>query len=720
MTRRTCKPLLALWSVVLGTALVSGCQTFARKGPWGYPVAPKGDVVDDYHGTPVADPYRWLEDPDADDTVAWVEIQNRITRRFVQTPDRPKILRRLTELYDFPRYSMPYTEGGRTFYSKNDGLQNQPVLYVQDSAGSEPRVVLDPNTWSADGTVALASWEPSRDGRKLAYARSAGGSDQQEIRVRDVDAGQDLPEALRWCKFSSIAWHPDNSGFFYNRYPDPKTVAEQDRNSFNRVYWHALGTPQGADQLVYERPDAKLLSFYPYVTEDGRYLVLLVHKGTDPKNRVYYRPLDSSGDFVRLLDSADASYSLIENIGTTFYFLTDLDAPRKRIVAIDIDKPGRESWREVVAHSDDSGDVIDFVTMVNNRFVLGRMRDVQHVLQIVDLNGELVEQVPLPGIGSVFGVSGKREDFCFYFLYTSYLTPPTIFRYDFETGSTTMFRKPELKFDPDAFVTRQVFFESADGTRVPMFITHRKGIERHGHNPTLLYGYGGFNISLTPYFSFARLMWVEQGGIYAVANLRGGGEYGEQWHQAGVLDRKQNAFDDFIAAAEYLIARGYTSTKKLAVMGGSNGGLLTAACMLQRPDLFGAVVSAVPVIDMLRYHTFTVGKFWVSDYGNAEETKEHFRFLYAYSPLHNVKHGVAHPPTLITTADTDDRVVPAHGKKFAATLQEKDAGKNPILLRVETRAGHGRGKPTSKKLEEKADIYAFLFKVLEMEFGAGE
>ena len=712
---------LSPWAAVaLLGGVGAGCA--AGQGAYRYPEAPRGAVVDVYHGVEVADPYRWLEDADSAETRRWVAAQNALFRGFVATPARARILERLTALRDYPRYSAPIREGGRTFFFKNDGLQNHAVLWLQTGPEAEPRLVLDPNSWSEDGTVALTGLAISRDGRKLAYARSTGGSDWQQIRVRDIDSGRDLDEVLRWAKFSSMAFVPDGSGFYYNRYPDQSGLPAAEQNTHNKVYYHALGTPQSADELVFEQPDAPLRLFIPEVSEDGRYLILSVHEGTDPDNRLYYRRLDCDGDFVRLLDAADASYSFIESSDDTFYLRTDRDAPRGRIVAVDLQQPQPEHWREVLAQPDD--EVIEFARLVGDALVVGSMRDASSRLRIHDTAGALLAQVELPGIGSVHGVSGKRRDEDFFFVYSSFLQPATIYRYDLtrgqagagDGGRAEVFREPALRFSPGDYVTEQVFFDSADGTRVPMFITQRRDLARDGHNPTLLYGYGGFNVSLTPYFSPRRILWLEQGGVFAVANLRGGGEYGEQWHQAGVLDRKQNVFDDFIAAAETLIERGYTRRERLAIEGGSNGGLLVAASMVQRPDLFGAVLCRVPVIDMLRYHTFTVGKFWVSDYGNAEQSREHFDFLYAYSPLHNIRPGQRYPAALITTADTDDRVVPAHGKKFAAALQAADAGQQPILLRVETQAGHGGGKPTSKRIEESADIYAFLFEVFGMQY----
>lgn len=676
-----------------------------------YPPARQGDWSDDFHGTAVADPYRWLEDPDSPETQAWVAAQNDLTASFLQAiPARERIKARLTELWDYPKYSGARKEGERYFFFKNEGLQNQSVLYMLRSLDGEPVEVLDPNTLSDDGTVALTSVVWSVDGTLLAYATSSSGSDWQEVRIRDVDGVRTYDDLVRWCKFTSIAWHPDGSGFFYNRFPEPGDVPNADQTTHNRVYWHALGTPQSADRLVYERQDAPELAFDPAVTDDGAYLILRVWHGTDPRNRFYYRALAGDGPVVRLLDDFDARYDFVGNDGSTFFFDTNFDAPRGRIIAIDVEHPERENWREVVAEQDD---VIAFATMVAERLVVAYLRDVQHIVKLIGLDGTPDGEITLPDIGSVSSLSGKSTDRELFIGFDSFLQPTTLYRYDFEDRTLHPFRASPLKFDPSAFETKQVFYPSKDGTRIPMFILHRRGLDLDGGRPTVLYGYGGFGISLTPAFSPSQLVWLEEGGVYAIANLRGGGEYGETWHEAGTLERKQNVFDDFISAAEWLIANGYTTRHRLAIMGGSNGGLLVAACEVQRPDLFGAVICRVPVIDMLHYHSWTVGRYWVSDYGNAEQSPEHFAFLHAYSPLHNVKPGVAYPPTLITSADSDDRVVPAHAKKFAAALQAAHAGDNPILLRVDTKAGHGQGKPTAKVLDELADIYGFLSDMLD-------
>jgi prolyl oligopeptidase len=677
-----------------------------------YPSARIDKVVDDYFGTNVPDPYRWLEDPDSPETQAWVEAENKLTYDFINSiPAREKIETRLTQLWNYPRYSVPYKKGGRYFFSKNDGLQNQSVLYMQESFEGEPVMVIDPNTLSPDGTVALTAQAYNEDGKLLAYGISKSGSDWQEIKILNIDTGKEYSEILKWCRFSSIAWRHDNQGFYYDRYPDSGTVAEEDRINYNRVYWHKLGTPQSADKLIYEKPEDRELGFSPFISDDGKYLFLYVWRGTDEKNRVYYKEVQSSGDFIKLLDEADASYTFIDNLDTIFYFRTNLDAPNGKIVTINIKNPEKENWKEIMP---EQKDVLESAVMINNQLVTIYMQDAKNNMKLYNLDGILIKEIELPDLGSISGISGRKEDKEMFFGFTSFMYPYTIFRYDFAGDKLSVFRAPEINFDLSGYESKQIFYSSKDGTRVPMFIVHKKGLKLDGNNPVLLYGYGGFNLGITPYFSISRLIFLENGGVFAVANLRGGNEYGEDWHEAGMLDKKQNVFDDFISAAEWLIENKYTSSKKLAILGGSNGGLLVAACMVQRPKLFGAVICENALTDMLRYHKFTVGRYWVSEYGNAEENPGQFKFLYAYSPYHNVKKGVVYPPTLITTADTDDRVVPAHAKKFAAALQSATAGDNPILIRVETKAGHGGGKPTSKVIEEISDIYAFLFKILGM------
>jgi prolyl oligopeptidase len=677
-----------------------------------YPVARMDDVVENYHGTPVADPYRWLEDTTAPETLAWVAAQQRLTQAFLEEiPGRESIKARLIELWDYRRLSVPIKAGSRYFFTSNDGLQNQDVLWMQQGLDGEPVGILNPNHLSEDGTVALVNQSYSRDGALMAYGLSRHGSDWQEIRVRRIEAAADYPEVLRWCKFSRLAWTHDHAGFFYSGYATPGGGPAPDHQPMNRLYWHTLGTPQSDDRLVYERPDRPELQFNPLITDDGQYLVLYVWHGAVPQNRIYYRAVAGDGTFIPLLDEADAHYGFLGNAGELFYFLTDRHAPHGRIIAIDLDHPAPEHWQDIVPPQ---ADVIDFARLINDQLVVVSLHDAQHRLTLYTREGVRVRGLTLPMPGTVVGVSGKHDDPEMFVGVQSFLQPTTILRYDFITGELAPFHRPALTCDPSRYETQQVFYPSTDGTPVPMFLTHRKGLVCDGDHPTLLYAYGGFAVSLTPFFAVSALVWLEQGGILAVANLRGGNEFGEAWHQAGMLSHKQQVFDDFIAAAEWLIRERYTSAGKLAIMGRSNGGLLVAACMLQRPDLFGAVVCGVPVTDMLRYQRFTAGRFWVPEYGNAAADPEHFRFLFTYSPLHNVRRGGAYPPTLITTGDTDDRVVPSHAFKFAATLQAADAGGHPILLRVDTQAGHGLGKPVAKLIAEQADVYSFLCDIFRM------
>ncbi len=668
-------------------------------------------VIENYHGTDVADPYRWLENSDADEVKNWVDEQNVVTRHFLATyPEREKVKEKLMKSWNYPKYSVPQKEGDYYYFHKNNGLQNQAVFYrTMELESEELEVIINPNTLNEEGTAAITNLAFTKDGNRLAYGISLNGSDWQEIRVRDLQTGEDETDVVKWCKFSSIAWNEEGSGFYYNRFPEPGTVNPEDESNYNRVYWHTVGTTQTEDILVYEDAEDIELSFNPMLSDDYRYLILSVWKGTENKSRIYYRDEETKDGFVHLLADDDGSYSYIGSEGKLFYFITNYGAPKEKIIAIHLDKPAKEHWIDIVPEQDD---VLSFAQIINNQFVVCTLHNAHYKLSIYSLEGTLQKEVPLPEYISIAGVAGKKTADTMYIGYTSYLVPTTIARYNFEQDNLEpVFQQSEL-FDTEGFETTQVFYSSKDGTRIPMFLTHRKGVELTGENRVLLYGYGGFNVNLTPAFSPSQRMWIEAGGVYAVANLRGGGEFGEEWYKAGTLEHKQNVFDDFIAAAEWLIEQNYTTSKKLAIMGGSNGGLLVATCVTQRPDLYGAALCQVPVTDMLRYHKFTVGRYWVTDYGNAETNPEHFEFMYKYSPLHNVKEGVDYPPTLVTTADTDDRVVPLHAMKFAATLQAAQQGNNPILLRVEKNAGHGLGKPTVKIIEEQTDMYSFLFKTL--------
>ena len=675
-----------------------------------YPRARKSDQVDDYHGVKVADPYRWLEELDSEETKAWVEAENKLSFGYLAgIPARNALKDRITKLWNYEKYGVPFKEGDRYFYFRNSGLQNQSVLYTVTGLDAPPQLILDPNTMSADGTVAVAGTQVSPDGKLLAYSISASGSDWQEWKVRDVQTGKDLSDHLKWVKFSDVSWTLDGKGFFYSRYDEPKGDSLKAINYFQKVYYHKLGTPQTEDVLVYERPDEKDWLFGGNVTEDGNYLIITVFKGTDVKNRVYYKDLKArDASVVKLLDNFDAAYSFIGNEGTRFWFQTDLQAPRGRIVEVDINNPAAANWKVIVPETKDT---LQAATFVNKKFILNYLKDAYTQVKIHDTTGKFVSEVAFPGIGSAGGFEGKATDKETFYYFTGFTTPTTIYRYDMTTGKSTIFRQPKVDFNPADYVTKQVFYQSKDGTKVPLFITHKKGLKLDGNNPTYLYGYGGFNISMTPAFSVGNMVWMELGGVYAQPSLRGGGEYGEDWHQAGMKLKKQNVFDDFIAAAEWLIANKYTSTPKLAIGGGSNGGLLVGAAITQRPDLFGAALPAVGVMDMLRFQKFTIGWAWVSDYGSSDNAEE-FKALYAYSPLHNIKPGTSYPPTMITTADHDDRVWPGHSFKFAAALQAAQNGDAPILIRIETKAGHGAGKPTSKTIEEIADRWAFLVKTL--------
>lgn len=676
-----------------------------------YPKTPQVEQTDYYHGIAVKDPYRWLEDPDSEETKAWIEVQNQVTFRFLeQIPERETIKERLTKLWDYEKYGIPIKKGERYFYFKNDGLQNQSVLYTLNQLEEEPRVLLDPNQFSEDGTIALSGIAISDNGQFLAYGISKSGSDWQEWQVRNVETGDDFSDYLQWIKFSGATWTKGNEGFFYSRYDAPPEGKQLEQaNYYQKLYYHRLGTEQSEDLLIYERPDRKEWMFDADVTEDGKYLIISVSQGTDPKNLVFYQDLqDPQGEVKELISGFVASFSFIEYEGSLFWFRTDDQAPKGRLIGIDINQPDPENWQEIIPETENT---LEGVSVLNHQFIVDYLQEARSRLQIHALNGAYIQDIELPGIGSVGGFNGKRDDTETFYAYTSFTTPTTIYRYNLETGESTLFRQPTVSFNPDNYETRQVFYRSKDGTQVPMFITHKKGLLLDGSNPTVLYGYGGFNIALTPSFSVSRLVWMEMGGVYAVPNLRGGGEYGEAWHQAGTKLDKQNVFDDFIAAAAWLIEHRYTSPQKLAISGGSNGGLLVGACMTQRPDLFGAALPTVGVMDMLRFHKFTIGWAWCSDYGSPDNQEE-FEALYDYSPLHNLQSGTVYPSTLITTADHDDRVVPAHSFKFAAALQAAHAGNNPVLIRIETKAGHGAGKPTSKRIEEVSDQLGFLTAVL--------
>ena len=676
-----------------------------------YPPAPTSNQVDDYNGIKVADPFRPLENPDSPEAQKWIEAENKITFDFLKSiPERDGIKNRLTEVWNYERFGVPFKESSRYFFSKNTGLQNQNVIYTTTNFAEQPRELLDPNILAKDGTVALSGMDVTDNSKLVAYSLSTAGSDWQQWKVRDVVTGKDRPDTLDWSKFSGASWKKDGSGFFYSRYDKPDEKNKLRSQVYNhKVFFHRLGTPQSQDKLIYQRPNNKDWLFNAAVTDDGLYLIINVQRGTDPKNRVFYKNLvDPNSKVVELLDKADAEYTFLDNDGSTFWFKTNLNAPLDRLISIDVSKGLPAQIKELVPESSDK---LESVSVVGDRFVAEYLHDAHSLVKLFKLDGSIDGEISLPGIGSASGFTGKRKDRETFYSFTSFTTPTEIFRYDFDKRASDLLFQPKVGFKPDDYTTEQVFYKSADGTRIPMFISYKKGMKRDGQNPTYLYAYGGFDIPMTPTFSPANLVWMEMGGIFALPNIRGGGEYGEKWHEAGELHVKQNVFDDFIAAAQYLINEKYTSTPKLAIGGGSNGGLLVGACMTQRPDLYGAALPAVGVMDMLRFQKFTIGWAWTSDYGSAENADD-FPFLYAYSPLHHIAKGCCYPATLITTADHDDRVVPAHSFKFAATLQAAQGCDKPTLIRIETKAGHGAGKPTTKVIEEAADRWAFLVKDL--------
>jgi prolyl oligopeptidase len=700
------RQLVAVVALAVATASAVAGQTLQ------YPPTRQGDVVDGYHGTPVADPYRWLEDTDSEETAAWVEAQNVVTFGYLgELPERDALRTRLEELYNYERYSMPWKEGGRYFYTHNTGLQNQSVLYVTDRPDQDGRVLLDPNTLSEDGTVALTATAVSEDARYLAYGLAASGSDWQEFRVRDIRTGRDLDDHIEWVKFSGMSWTRDSQGFFYSRYPRPDREGDRllDTNQNQMLYYHRVGTPQSEDRLIMEFPDHPEWFVGAGVTEDGRYAIAAVTRSTDDENQLYVMDLgdpahpDLGVEPIRLVDTFEWSYGVFGNDGPVLYAVTNRDAPNRRIIAMDLRDPAPERWRTIVPEGEH---VLQGAQLAGDRVVARYLEDARTVVRFYEKDGTPAGELEPPGIGTL-SVRGEPGDPELYYAFTSFTYPTTIYRYDLETGQSEIFREPALTFDPGDYETTQVFYTSRDGTRVPMFITHRRGLEPDGDTPTLLYAYGGFNISLTPGFSSSNIAFLERGGIYAQANLRGGGEYGEPWHEAGTKERKQNVFDDFIAAAEYLVGEGYTRPERLAIAGGSNGGLLVGAVLNQRPDLFGAALPAVGVMDMLRFHKFTIGWAWTGDFGSSD-TRDGFEYLYAYSPLHNIRSNVCYPATMVTTADHDDRVVPGHSFKYAATLQQAQGCDRPTIIRIETKAGHGAGKPTAKILDEQADRWAFV------------
>jgi prolyl oligopeptidase len=680
--------------------MITSCD-MSKKSKINYPETRKGDVVDNYFGTDVPDPYRWLEDDMSEETAEWVKAQNKVTFAYLnQIPYRSNIKSRLEKLWNYERFSAPFTEGEFTYFFRNDGLQNQSVLYRQKGI-EEPEVFLDPNNFSEDGTTSLGSINFSKDGSLVAYTISEGGSDWRKAIVMDAINMEIIGDTLIDIKFSAIAWK-GNDGFYYSSYDKPEGSELSAMTDQHKLYYHTLGTDQSDDIIIFGG-DKKRRYVSGGVTEDGRFLVISAAVSTTG-NELYIMDLTSSSpQLVTVVDNFDYTSYIIENRGSTLIIGTNYLAPNNRVVYVDASAPGPENWKDLIPETEN---VLDVSTGAGYIFASYLKDAISSVIQY-DLYGNMIREVGLPGVGSASGFNGKKSDTVLYYSFTNYITPSTIYSYDPAKGSAIVYKEPDVAFDRALYESVQVFYTGKDSTKIPMIITYKKGTVMDGYNPTILYGYGGFSISETPYFSAPNAVWLEMGGIYAVPNIRGGGEYGEEWHLAGTKMNKQNVFDDFIAAAEYLIRNRYTSSDYLAVRGGSNGGLLVGAVMTQRPDLMKVALPAVGVLDMLRYHTFTAGAGWAYDYGTAEDSEEMFRYLLGYSPVHNVREGVEYPATLITTGDHDDRVVPAHSFKFAAQLQDKQAGKNPVLIRIETNAGHGAGTPVSKSIEQYADIFGF-------------
>lgn len=692
--------------ILLAMAIIFGLSACNQKQEkmLNYPISQRVDTVDIYHGIEVADPYRWLEDDNSDSTKAWVNKQNKVTNDYLaEIPFRQKIQDRLTQIWDYPKYGMPFKKGDYWYFYKNNGLQAQYVIYQMESLDGEPVVFLDPNTFSEDGTVALSGLSFSKDGKLCTYSLSSGGSDWREIFVMDVETKTKLKDHLKWIKFSGMSWYKD--GFYYSRYDEPKEGDElKGVNENSKIYYHKAGTAQSADQLVYEDKENPKFSWYMGTTEDEKYLILSGNNPSARGNSLYFKKAgDSKAAFIAIQEDFEHKTYVLDNEGEELFIMTNKNAPRNRVYKINTNKPSES--KEVIPQTTD---VLDNVGMAGGKLLVSYMHDASSKAYVYNLDGSLEHQIKLPAIGSISGFSGDKESNTAFYSFTSFTYPSMTFKYDIKNNKTEIFRKSGIDIDIDQFETKQIFYTSKDGTKVPMFIVHKKGLELNGQNPTLLYGYGGFNVSLTPFFSISNLVLLENGGVYALPNIRGGGEYGEEWHQGGTQLNKQNVFDDFIAAAEYLIENGYTSSEKLAIRGGSNGGLLVGACMTQRPELFKVAIPQVGVMDMLRYHKFTIGYYWVPDYGSSDD-KIQFENLIKYSPLHNIKARTCYPATMITTADHDDRVVPAHSFKFAAELQSKQSCANPTIIRIETKAGHGAGKSTEKVIEEATDIWSFMF-----------
>ncbi|WP_145176917.1 prolyl oligopeptidase family serine peptidase [Rubripirellula lacrimiformis] len=694
---------------------ISSFAQSSTSPPMTYPDTQQVDVTDDYFGRKVSDPYRWLEDTESDETAAWIQAENELTQSYLQgLPQREPMRQKLEQLWNYERYGLPAKKGDIYLYSHNNGLQDQSILYKAASLDAERAVLIDPNHFSTDGTVALAGTATSDDGKLIAYGLADGGSDWRTWKVREVATGNDLPDVIEWVKFSGIAWKPDGSGFFYGRYAEPVEGSElTGTNEDQKLYFHQLGDSQSQDTLVLERPDHPKWGFQPEVTDDGRYLVIHNWKGSEPKAQIFIKDLrDPQSQVIPLITGFDAEYEWIASSGDTLFFVTDHQAPKRRLIAVPAGAEDRAAWKPVIGESDD---VMESASLFGETFYVSYLRDARARVTRHAIDGAMIDEVSLPGVGTVSGFGGRQDAAETFFSFTNYVTPASIYRVDLRSNDISLWRQPDVAFDVDDFVTEQLFCTSKDGTKIPIIVTRKKDTKLDGTSPTMLYGYGGFNISITPAFSPATAGWVDSGGIYAVVNLRGGGEYGRQWHEDGMRLKKQNVFDDCIAAAEHLIDKGYTTASRLALSGRSNGGLLVGAVVTQRPDLFGACLPQVGVMDMLRYHKFTIGWAWATEYGSSDE-EDQIDNLLSYSPLHNIKPGVCYPATLVTTADRDDRVVPGHSFKFAAALQAAQSKASscdrPTLIRIETRAGHGAGTPVSKQIEEYADKWAFLLENL--------
>lgn len=692
--------------ILLSVFMVTSCQ-MEKKSPYTYPQTPKVDTVDVYFGHQVADPYRWLEDDRSAETEAWVKEQNAVTFSYLETvPFREKIKNRLTEIWNYPRITAPWKAGGRYFFAKNDGLQNQYVYYKQETLDSEPQLFLDPNKLSDDGTVALNTFSVSNDGKYLGYGISRGGSDWREFYVRDIETGKDLEDHLQWIKFSGISWFKD--GFFYGRFPAPEQGDElKGENKFSKIYYHKVGMAQEEDKLVFEDNEHPDWSFYPGVTDDEKYMVISVMESTSG-NALYFKDLTKrNSEIVKVIEDFENDFNVIDHYDGYLWVMTNYQAPKYKVIKIDVNNPARENWVDLIPEDENS--VLSNISLVGGKVFANYKKDARSVIKTFDTDGLYLYDVEMPSVGTVSGFSGKPEDEITFYTFQSYTYPSVVYKYDIKNNKSELYSETEIYFEIENYETKQVFYTSKDGTKVPMFIVHKKGLELDGNNPAWLYGYGGFNASMNPYFDIRRLVWLENGGVFAVANLRGGGEYGEKWHTAGTLMNKQNVFDDFIAAGHFLVDNGYTKPEILAAQGGSNGGLLIGAVINQAPQLFRVAYPQVGVLDMLRYQKFTIGRYWASDYGTSEDNEEMFKYLYAYSPMHNINGDLPYPAVMVTTADHDDRVVPAHSFKYIATLQEHYKGVRPVMIRIETDAGHGAGKPTSKVIEEWTDMYSFAF-----------